>query len=163
MVKTIKEHYLHAILKDEEGLIHWEIEESLTAKQSIHKAYDCVLPNVFHWTAETPYCYTLVLELLNAKKENLETIHSKVGFRKIEIKNAQLLLNGKAITIKGVNRHEHDERKGHVITEASMLEDIRLMKQYNINAVRNSHYPNAARWYEPVSYTHLTLPTILLV
>ncbi|MEM6966235.1 MAG: glycoside hydrolase family 2 TIM barrel-domain containing protein [Bacteroidota bacterium] len=100
------------------------------------------------WTAETPNLYQLALILKNKKGEILQVVGCKVGFRKLEIINGQLLLNGVAITLKGVNRHEHDEVNGHVITEESMLEDIRLMKQYNVNAVRNSHYPNHARWYE---------------
>lgn len=106
------------------------------------------IKNVVRWTAETPYCYQLQLTIRSKDGEVFERIAHAVGFRKIEIRNAQLLINGQAITIKGVNRHEHDERTGHVITEESMLQDIRLMKQYNINAVRCSHYPNAQCWYE---------------
>jgi len=100
------------------------------------------------WTAETPNLYQLGLILKNEEKEIIEVVGSKIGFRKIEIKKAQLLVNGKAVTMKGVNRHEHDEVTGHVLTEASMLLDIQLMKQHNINAVRSSHYPNHRRWYE---------------
>jgi len=90
----------------------------------------------------------LTLVLRNENNKVIQMIGCKVGFRKLEIKNAQLLLNGKAITIKGVNRHEHDEVNGHVITENDMLEDIKLLKQNNFNAVRASHYPNHSRWYE---------------
>ena len=100
------------------------------------------------WTAETPHLYQLAIALLDAEKEVIEVVGCKIGFRKIEIKNAQICLNGQPILIKGVNRHEHDEHKAHVIDETSMIQDIELMKQCNINAVRNSHYPNAARWYE---------------
>ncbi|WP_271769739.1 glycoside hydrolase family 2 TIM barrel-domain containing protein [Aquimarina algiphila] len=100
------------------------------------------------WTAETPNLYQLSLTLLDQDNEILEIVGCKVGFRKIEIKNAQLLINGKAITVRGVNRHEHDEVTGRIVSEESMIQDIKLMKQYNINAVRNSHYPNDARWYE---------------
>lgn len=100
------------------------------------------------WTAETPNLYQLVLILKDEKGAIVETVGCKVGFRKVEIKNGLLLINGKAITLKGVNRHEHNEVNGHVITEESMLLDIQLMKQYNINAVRSSHYPNHRRWYE---------------
>lgn len=106
------------------------------------------LPKPLKWTAETPNLYQFSLKLIDQEKNILEVIHSKIGFRKVEIMNAQLLINGKAITIKGVNRHEHDEVTGRVISEESMILDIKLMKQYNINAVRNSHYPNKARWYE---------------
>ncbi len=100
------------------------------------------------WTAETPNLYTLYITLKDAKGKILQFITQKIGFRKIEIKNAQFHINGKPVTIKGINRHEHDEHTGHIITEESMLNDIRLMKQANINAVRCSHYPNEARWYE---------------
>ncbi len=100
------------------------------------------------WTAETPNLYQLALILKDENGSVLQVVGCKVGFRKLEIKNAQLHVNGKAITIKGVNRHEHDEVNGHVITEKDMLEDIRLLKQFNFNAVRASHYPNHARWYE---------------
>jgi len=100
------------------------------------------------WTAETPNLYTLVLSLINSQGETIETLSSKTGFRKIEIKNGQLLVNGKSIYVKGVNRHEHDELTGHVVTEESMIKDIVLMKQNNINTVRTAHYPNDSKWYE---------------
>jgi beta-galactosidase len=108
---------------------------------------ETILGNVKKWTAETPYLYTLVLELKRRDK-SLERISTKIGFRTVEIKNAQLLVNGIPILIKGVNRHEHDEYTGHVVSRESMLKDIRLMKQFNINAVRTSHYPNDPYWYE---------------
>ena len=104
--------------------------------------------NPFKWTAETPYLYTLFITLQEGNRKALEILTCKVGFRKIEIKQGQLMINGVAITIKGVNRHEHDPTNGHVVDEASMIRDIQLMKQYNINAVRSSHYPNMPRWYE---------------
>ena len=83
---------------------------------------------------------------VNGKPE--QYISQYVGFRKSEIKHAQLLINGKPVYIKGVNRHEHDPYNGHVVDEASMLRDIQLMKENNINSVRTSHYPNDPRWYE---------------
>jgi len=99
------------------------------------------------WTAETPNLYTLVISLEDKKKNILESVAAKIGFRKSEIKNGQLLVNGIPVLIKGVNRHEHDPVTGHVISEASMRNDILLMKQNNINTVRTSHYPNDPRWY----------------
>jgi len=107
-----------------------------------------VLEDVQKWSAERPHLYTLVLELRNKEGESLEHLSSRVGFRTSEIKYGKLLINGKAIKLKGVNRHEHDEDEGHVVSEEMMLEDIRLMKQFNINAVRTCHYPNDPRWYE---------------
>lgn len=100
------------------------------------------------WTAETPELYTLILSLSDKKGNILETVTSKIGFRTSEIKNGQLLVNGVPILIKGVNRHEHDPSTGHVISEESMMKDILLMKQNNINTVRTCHYPNDPRWYE---------------
>lgn len=100
------------------------------------------------WSAETPELYTLLLCLKNGNDEILEYESCKFGFREIELKNGQVLVNGKAVTFKGVNRHEHDPDMGKTLTEESMIKDIKLMKQFNINAVRTSHYPNTPRWYE---------------
>jgi beta-galactosidase len=100
------------------------------------------------WTAETPALYMLTLQWLNKEGRPLEVISSKVGFRQVEIKNAQVLVNGVAVEFKGVNRHEFEPDKGRALTEASMVQDIKLMKQHNLNAVRTSHYPNQTRWYE---------------
>lgn len=110
--------------------------------------FDFTLPNVKPWNAEEPNLYTMILIQRNRKGKVVEKIQRSVGFRKIEIRNGLFLLNGKAIKLKGVNRHEHHMITGKVITRASMIEDIKLMKAYNINAVRNSHYPNAEEWYE---------------
>lgn len=125
-----------------------KIKSGAVGISGLQTKINCPLKSPHKWSAESPYLYQLILKLKTENNTTLQTISSKVGFRKIEIKNGQLLLNNKAITVKGVNRHEHDELNGHVITEADMIEDIRLMKSYNINAVRNSHYPNHPRWYE---------------
>ncbi len=107
-----------------------------------------VIDDISPWSAETPHLYTLVLTLKDEEGASLEYVSARVGFRTSEIKYGQLLVNGKAITLKGVNRHEHDEDEGHVVSEEMMLKDIELMKLHNINAVRTSHYPNDPRWYE---------------
>lgn len=104
--------------------------------------------NPLKWTAETPNLYTLVISLKNDKNETIETIGCKVGFRSIEIKDGQVLINGNPIRLRGVNRHEHSPRTGRSISETDMIKDIVLMKRANINAVRTSHYPNNPRWYE---------------
>jgi beta-galactosidase len=106
------------------------------------------VPGVRHWTAETPNLYTLVVELLDADGRLVQSTASRVGFRTVEIKDGQVMVNGRPIRIRGVNRHEHDPDTFHVISEESMLRDIAMMKANNINAVRTSHYPNAERWYE---------------
>ena len=104
--------------------------------------------NPLKWTAETPHLYTLELLLKDSLDQTVQRITTKVGFRQVEIKDGQLLVNGIPTRLRGVNRHEMDPRMGKVMTEELMLRDIRLMKQANINAVRTCHYPNCERWYE---------------
>jgi|WetSurMetagenome_2_1015567.scaffolds.fasta_scaffold00004_140 beta-galactosidase len=110
--------------------------------------FETSFPEVKRWTAETPDLYSLVITLMDSDGEILESVSSKIGFRKVEIKNSQLLVNGKAVYLKGTDMHEHDELNGHVIDEAMILKDIRVMKSHNINAVRTSHYPQQELWYE---------------
>lgn len=100
------------------------------------------------WTAENPYLYTLVLGIGPVNQDPTHYYAQKVGFKTSEIKNGQLLINGKPILVKGVNRHDHDPDSGHYITEESMRKDLELMKQLNINTVRTAHYPNDPRFYE---------------
>ncbi|HKJ42483.1 MAG TPA: glycoside hydrolase family 2 TIM barrel-domain containing protein [Sunxiuqinia sp.] len=104
-------------------------------------------PDVKKWTAETPNLYLLLLTLKDANGKTIEVLRQDVGFRRIEIKNAQLLVNGKAIYVKGVNLHEHNDTTGHVQNTQTMLNDIKLMKSHNINTVRTSHYPEPEMWY----------------
>ena len=103
------------------------------------------LENVLPWNTETPNLYTLVLSLSD-KNGLVDVVSQKVGFRTVEITDEGLLVNGERIFVKGVNRHEHEPKTGHVISKESMLEDIRLMKLFNINTVRSSHYPNDPLW-----------------
>ena len=105
------------------------------------------VPGVHAWTAETPYLYTLFLTLKKGGQE-VETVCRRVGFRHVEIKGGQLLLNGQPILIKGADRHELDPDGGYLVSVERMRQDIRIMKQLNINAVRTSHYPDDPRWYE---------------
>ncbi len=100
------------------------------------------------WSDEHPNLYTLLLVLSDAGGHIVQVERCQVGFRSVEIRDGQLRVNGRAIRIRGVNRHEHDPDTGHTVTYASMLEDILLMKRFNINAVRTSHYPNHPRWYD---------------
>ena len=100
------------------------------------------------WSAEDPNLYTLVINLKDKKGRAIESTSTKIGFRRVEIIGGQILVNGQPVLFKGVDRHEHDEMTGHVVSEESMLLDIKLMKENNINAVRTSHYPNDSRWYE---------------
>ena len=100
------------------------------------------------WSVESPYLYTLCLQLCDAQGHIVEQVTQRVGFRSISIRGGQLLINGHPIKIHGVNRHEHDPYTARVMTEERMLQDLRLMKAANINAVRLAHYPNCPRWYE---------------
>ena len=103
---------------------------------------------VLPWSAEEPRLYRLYLYVKNDEGQILEFIPQKVGFRRFEMKDRIMCLNGKRILFKGVNRHEFDPVRGRAITREDMLWDIRFMKQHNINAVRTSHYPNQTLWYE---------------
>ena len=105
------------------------------------------IKNVKPWTAETPYLFTLVTTVKKGGKV-IEVIPQKVGFRKVEIRNSQLLINGEPIYIKGANRHEMDPDGGYIVSRERMIQDIKIMKQFNINAVRTCHYPDDPQWYE---------------
>ena len=100
------------------------------------------------WTAETPSLYKLLLTLRDASGATVEVIPTNVGFRKVEIKDSRLWVNGQVILLKGVNRHEHSPDTGHYVSRELMIRDIEIMKRFNVNAVRTSHYPNAPEWYE---------------
>jgi len=115
-------------------------------KDSMH--YEKIIPQVKKWSAETPELYILTLTLLDQNGKCIESLSNRIGFRTSEIKNGLLLINGVAVKLKGVNRHEFDPVKGHVISRELMLQDVTLMKQNNINAVRTCHYPNDPYWYE---------------
>ena len=105
------------------------------------------VPKVKAWTGETPYLYKAYITLKN-KQGVTEVIPQKVGFRNVEIKNAQLLVNGQPVLVKGADRHEMDPDGGYVVSLDRMIQDIKIMKQLNINAVRTSHYPCDPRWYD---------------
>lgn len=124
-------------LRDDTGRVVYATEVPAGTKHVETK-----IPNVKAWTAETPYLYHLSL------KTPYETIHEQVGFRRIEIKNRQLLVNGQPILIKGVNRHEMDPDGGYQVSRERMEQDIRIMKQLNVNAVRTCHYPDDSYFYE---------------
>jgi len=122
--------------------------KSIRAKeiQSISLAQKITRPE--KWSAEHPALYTLTIELKDGTGQVLEVAGCQTGFRKMEIQNKQLLINGQAIIIRGTNLHEHHEKFGHHVDRETRLNDIRLMKQYNLNAVRTSHYPQAPEFYE---------------
>jgi beta-galactosidase len=100
------------------------------------------------WSAESPYLYRVVVSLLNSDNDIVDCEAYQVGFRVVEITDGQLKVNGEALLIRGVNRHEHHPENGHAVTLEDMLIDIKLLKQNNFNAVRTAHYPNHPLWYE---------------
>ena len=105
------------------------------------------LTGIKPWSAEHPNLYTLVLQLKDKAGKVIETTGSRVGFRTSEIKNGRFCINGTPVLVKGANRHEHSQF-GRTVSKELMLEDIKLMKQHNLNTVRNSHYPTDPYWYE---------------
>lgn len=106
------------------------------------------ISNPAKWTAETPNLYTLILTLKDGKSNIIESTSTKIGFRKVEIIDGQLLVNGKKILIKGVNLHEFNTNAGQVVGKDNMIRNIQLMKELNINAIRTSHYPQQPFWYQ---------------
>jgi len=106
------------------------------------------IENVRKWTAETPNLYKVVLLMKDNKGKIIEAVSCNIGFRRVEIIDGTLRVNGKYIYVKGVNRHEHDPDTGHYVNRKSMIKDIKLMKQHNINTVRTSHYPDCPEWYD---------------
>lgn len=139
---------VRAVLMDGDKAI-WSAERRLPAgRQERTASIAATVPAPRQWTAETPHLYTLVTELVGSNGELIQSTARRIGFRTAEIKDGQVMVNGKPIIIKGVNRHEHDPETFHVIAEADMRRDIEMMKRNNVNAVRTSHYPNAELWYD---------------
>ena len=124
-----------------------EVLRPVDSKNSTLYTFNSQLDNIKPWTAETPNLYTLYIYLKQGEKV-LEVVKQRVGFRHIEIKGGQLLVNGQPILIKGADRHELDPDGGYIVGVDRMIQDIRIMKQLNINAVRTCHYPDDPRWYD---------------
>lgn len=106
------------------------------------------VPEVHLWSGEDAYLYTLTVILYDENGGIVEIVPQKLGFRRFEMKDRLMCLNGKRIVFRGINRHEFDVQRGRAVTEEDMIWDIRFMKRHNINAVRTCHYPNQSRWYE---------------
>ncbi len=118
------------------------------ASSQLTAAFNARINNVRAWSAEKPNLYTLVINTYDADKKLIESIPSRIGFRSVEIKGGQLLVNGVAVLLKGANTQEHHPATGHVIDRATMVKDIELMKQANFNAIRTSHYPLPELFYD---------------
>lgn len=148
----VKNYKIQIELFEPDGSLKTTLSEKLTSAigdQSTSKIRMASrFKDVHTWSAETPTLYTMRLSLLDPNGQITMTLSQKVGFRHVAINDSQLKVNGVPVTLRGVNRHEHEPDKGQIVTEASMLRDIELMKQANINAVRTAHYPNVSRWYE---------------
>ena len=148
----VKHHSLNIVLLNPQGESIKEItkEFSMTEGQCCDSLFieEMIIPDVEKWSDEKPALYTIVLSILDKKGDIIETQSHKIGFRKVELKNGLLYVNGEYVMLKGVDRHEHDERTGHVVDKKSMRKDLSLMKMNNVNTVRTSHYPNDPLWYQ---------------
>ena len=122
--------------------------EKIKARDEVAFDFELKVDNPKKWSAEYPYLYSLLITLKDDEGDILEVESCKVGFRQVEVKDGQILVNGVPVLLKGVNRHEHDDVRGKAVTVESMIADVKLMKQFNFNAVRTSHYPNDPVWYD---------------
>jgi len=150
--KNVDEYYLEAVLLDDKGEQVGETMKrpniALSANDKVSINLKQLIKDPKKWTAETPNLYQVVLTLKNKNDKTIETTESKIGFREIEIIDSRFLINGIPVVIKGTNRHDVHPRYGQYVPRETMLEDIILMKQFNINTVRTSHYPNDPYWYK---------------
>ncbi|MDG5801054.1 glycoside hydrolase family 2 TIM barrel-domain containing protein [Marinilabiliaceae bacterium ANBcel2] len=134
-------------LLDDKGEVILEHEEDLQVTSNASASFSGNVSDVRQWTAETPNLYTMLLSLREKGGEVIDYVSHKIGFRTVEIKNSQLLVNGQPILIKGVNLHEHNPTTGHYVDEELMRKDFELFKRLNINTVRTSHYPQPEMFY----------------
>lgn len=146
-------HNVEAQLYDARQKPVFKKPRTVRISNAFHEAYyagefTAVVGNPAAWSAEKPNLYTLVVTLKDHDGREIERSSLRIGFRDVEVKDRQLLFNGQPVYIKGVNRHEHDADTGKAVPYAYMLEEVRLLKQFNFNAVRCSHYPNDPRWLD---------------
>lgn len=139
---------IEAALFDDDQKIYAESKDIKLADNKASVDFTKQFPGIKKWTSETPDLYSLVMNLKDNSGNNLESVSARIGFRKVEIFDSQLHVNGVAVLLKGTNMHEHNDITGHVIDEATIMKDIRVMKSNNINAVRTSHYPQQELWYD---------------
>lgn len=145
---TNKNYTIAYKLTDKQGNIVISGEKNGTISGKADIDFSATVPNVATWTAETPNLYTLMLVLKDGNGKTLEAVSDKIGFRTVEIRNKQLLVNGQPILIKGVNMHEHNESTGHYVPKELMMKDFELLKKLNVNTVRTSHYPQQELFYK---------------
>ncbi|WP_421876642.1 glycoside hydrolase family 2 TIM barrel-domain containing protein [Marinoscillum sp.] len=135
------------LLRGDQVVFEQSKELQVSAESNTSISFDQQVPDVEKWSAETPNLYTLLITLRDAAGNVLEASSSKIGFRRIEIKDSQFLVNGVPVYIKGVNLHDHDMITGHAVTPELTIRDLTLMKQFNLNAIRCSHYPKNEFFY----------------
>ncbi len=121
----------------------WEVKPG----EEVYLRFKARVREPHKWSAEDPYLYKLLITLRDSEGKVLEVVRGFIGFRQVEVRNGQILINGVPVLLKGVNRHEHDPIRGHAVTRELMEEDVKLLKRLNFNAVRTSHYPNHPYWY----------------
>ncbi len=139
--------FFHIRLYDKDGRAAAEDRADIIAgREQYTFRYEISRPHL--WSAEVPYLYELIISVYDKKGRHLETVKQKTGFRKFEIRDNIMMINGKRILFKGVNRHEFSAERGRAITKEDMLFDVKTLKRNNINAVRTSHYPNQTYFYE---------------
>jgi len=139
---------VNVALKDGNNTLFSGSEEFTIAGVSHDISMADTLESIKKWSAEQPNLYSLTISLENKDGQLIESLTRKIGFRKVEIKDKQLMVNGMPVYLKGVNLHEHHDVNGHVVDEATMIKDILVMKAHNVNSARTSHYPQPERWYE---------------
>jgi len=135
------------LLEKNKELKKYAKNNATTSNSSSSTSFSDVIYNIKHWTAETPNLYTVLVTLKDNNDNILQATSLKVGFRNIRIANNQFLINGKPVLLKGVNLHDHDETKGHVVSKELTLKDLKIMKENNVNAIRCSHYPKNPFFY----------------
>lgn len=138
----------YSLYDRDKNVVAKNVSEKYTLGSELNISLEAKVKNPHKWSDERPYLYTLIVELLDAEGNAVEITSKRIGFRKLEIKDGIALLNGMPVYFRGTNRHEHDPYKGRAVPRQNMIEEIKLLKRFNFNAVRTSHYPNSPDWYD---------------
>ncbi|MDX8044575.1 glycoside hydrolase family 2 TIM barrel-domain containing protein [Gracilibacillus sp. S3-1-1] len=139
---------IELVNEKEESMTKQVLDLDIAGRETVEVTTKTMIPSPKKWSAETPHLYTLIFTIKGEHEETLEMFTTQVGFRQFELIDQIMHINGKRIIFKGVNRHEFQADRGRAVTEQDMIDDIILMKEHNINAVRTSHYPNHPKWYD---------------